>query len=295
MKIRVNLLCMLGATIGLMSLFATWIIDHEYVPGAYSAFNIPPILMQETDVYHISPALFLIGCLVAYFSPIGSFFQFTAIFPLLVDSYMDPYRSLGAGVVIALLSMIIVIYSVFNPIGINYDPKVKRAKYIGRLFTFSFFSEGTLKEPPQLDHLIYGMIRQYRNEPRSVRLLSSIPKCAICGREVAEGDLYCTECGKRPDKSLMQKCPICGRNNYAGQDECGWCGKDIRKLVKCEHCGKRMPRDEPFCPHCGASGKGVLANAFPGLGSRMCRSCGMYIERTAKECPYCGYEYYPKR
>lgn len=291
LKIRVNLLCVLGVTIGLVSLFATWIIDHQYVPGAYNAFEIPPILMEETDVYHISPALFLLGCLVAFFSPIGCYFQFTAIFPLVVDTYMDPYRSLGSGVVIALLSMIIVMYSVFNPLGINYDPKVKRAKYIERLFTISFFEEGMLKEPPQLEHFIDSMIKQYRKEPEVVRPLSSIPKCTICGREVSEGDMFCTECKERPHKSLMRKCPICGRDNYKGQDKCGWCEKDLRKLVRCPSCGKRMPRNEAVCPHCGAQRKGVITRAFPSLKSRICRSCGMYIERTAKECPYCGNDY----
>lgn len=295
LKTRVNLLCMLGAIIGMMSLFATWIIDHEYVPGAYSAFKIPPILIEETDVYHISPALFLLGCLVAFFSPLGSFFQFTAIFPLVVDSYMDPDRSLGAGVVIALLSMIIVMYSAFNPIGINYNRDVKRSMYLGRLFTIGFFEEGTQKEPPQLDHFIHGMIQQYRREPKTAAPQSSISRCWVCGREVPKGDIFCSECRERPHRSLMEKCPICGRDHYKGQEICSWCGKNVRKLVVCQSCGKKMPRDESFCPHCGTQRRRGMGLIFPTRGSKMCKSCGMFIERYAEECPYCGHEYLNRR
>ena len=80
------------------------------------------------------------------------------------------------------------------------------------------------------------MLRLFDKIKESILRLKPIPPCD-CGTELCEGIKFCYECGKKVVE------------NVKGEGE-----KEESKSASgraCIQCGQQLPKDLPFCPHCG--------------------------------------------
>ena len=91
--------------------------------------------------------------------------------------------------------------------------------------------------------------------------------CPNCGAPMNDGDVFCQNCGKRPDgatsslvASTTKACPNCGAPMNDGDVFCQNCGKKpdgaTSSLVAstskaCPHCGMPMNDGDAFCQNCG--------------------------------------------
>lgn len=64
-------------------------------------------------------------------------------------------------------------------------------------------------------------------------------KCVKCNKELPDGSIYCSYCGEKQDKTLLQNIEL-----------------------KCVKCGNTVKKDEIFCTHCGANLKEKNAVGF---------------------------------
>lgn len=65
-----------------------------------------------------------------------------------------------------------------------------------------------------------------------------------------------------------------------GVDTTGFYIPGVAEDIKCYHCGKMHPSDDPFCPLCGMPTKKAE--------KRTCAWCGEELDQRAKVCPRCG-------
>lgn len=145
-RIRVNVLCLIGIAIAVISMTGLW---TEFPP-------IPPLL--DIQVYHFPehvPQLFIIGTLIALLTPLGGIVQFiSAIESILLwmsPAYQyDPHLTVMP--FIGAVSSIIVLYSIRLPQWIYLD----RGEIPGReistrlmrsLLTFSVELDRKAKNP----------------------------------------------------------------------------------------------------------------------------------------------------
>jgi len=80
------------------------------------------------------------------------------------------------------------------------------------------------------------MLRLFDKIKESILRLKPIPPCD-CGTKLCEGIKFCYECGKKVVE------------NVKGEGE-----KEESKSASgraCIQCGQQLPKDLPFCPHCG--------------------------------------------
>jgi hypothetical protein len=80
------------------------------------------------------------------------------------------------------------------------------------------------------------ILRLFDKIKESILRLKPIPPCD-CGTEICEGIKFCYECGKKVVE------------NVKGEGE-----KEESKSASgraCIQCGQQLPKDLPFCPHCG--------------------------------------------
>jgi len=146
-SMRINLLTITGAIIGVISLLAVWCITRISVPApligeeANIGLNLilKPIQSSEriADILYMSGILFFIGTIIAFFSPIGGFAQISGIFLLLIGTSSDWnawYFDLKIGPIIGLISALIVLLSILFPITISRD--MNRIGITARFLTF---------------------------------------------------------------------------------------------------------------------------------------------------------------
>jgi hypothetical protein len=80
------------------------------------------------------------------------------------------------------------------------------------------------------------ILRLFDKVKESILRLKPIPPCD-CGTELCEGIKFCYQCGKKVVE------------NVNGEGE-----KEENKSSTgraCIQCGQQLPKDLPFCPHCG--------------------------------------------
>jgi hypothetical protein len=80
------------------------------------------------------------------------------------------------------------------------------------------------------------ILRLFDKVKESILRLKPIPPCD-CGTELFEGIKFCYECSKKVVE------------NVKGEGE-----KEESKSASgraCIQCGQQLPKDLPFCPHCG--------------------------------------------
>ena len=129
-KWRVNVLCIVGAFMGLVAIFCGW-GAHAYTPGAPQE-NLLQIIDHMLNIHILAGCvLFLIGSLIAFLSPMGGIVQLIGVglFIFGWTSWPD-----GVGPYLGIISAFILVISMVKPIGLNYKGPTDLK---GRLLTFS--------------------------------------------------------------------------------------------------------------------------------------------------------------
>jgi hypothetical protein len=131
-KWRVNILALIGAFTGFIAIFSGW-MNGDMLIG----LNLLIVMVAVNDTLIILACiLFIAGTLTAFFCPIGGFIQIAgivsyfigfAVFSEKLPTTMGPY--------LAIISAIMIVFSLIKPQGLNYDLKPVDLK--GRIFTFS--------------------------------------------------------------------------------------------------------------------------------------------------------------
>jgi len=120
MKWRINILCLIGAIIGILSIFLSW-QDHYYL-NAQNGWEWEFTHSENLFESHTSIiiGLFLIGTIGALITPLGFIFQFLALSALWFSSIAtipEARISEGIGYWIAHLSFLLIFISLIRPIG----------------------------------------------------------------------------------------------------------------------------------------------------------------------------------
>ena len=98
--------------------------------------------------------------------------------------------------------------------------------------------------------------------------------CRNCGKEIAEGSLFCSSCGSKVIPENI--CPKCGNAYPEGSVFCNACGQRVDIKGYCPSCGKPIQADAVYCNHCGKRLD----------GRERCSNCGELFEGFF--CPKCG-------
>ncbi len=129
---NVNLLCILGASIGVVSLFVAWIHVPPTIGAWVGSSRIqfePSIVYMVTDryIYYGAAAAFAVGTIAAFASPLGGILQSASlvIFALgMIDSGnelplegIDQQQTLMVGMCLGIVSCALVTTSLFKPLG----------------------------------------------------------------------------------------------------------------------------------------------------------------------------------
>lgn len=86
--------------------------------------------------------------------------------------------------------------------------------------------------------------------------------CRNCGKEIHEGDLFCSYCGISAADAAEKdagECRVCGRHLHADDAFCPYCGTSVHAEPQpaqknenvCAKCGKEIHEGDLFCPYCG--------------------------------------------
>jgi hypothetical protein len=140
-QIRVNILCLVGAIVGVLSLFLSWVATQDTSSGQISylgAFDFDTF----PSTFHLSVDLFLIGTVIAFFLSLGGILQLMGSAGFLLTSMT--YATYGQlevhfwyGAIIALASSLLVIIGLIVPYGYGFGTGSSSAAE--RLLTVSFF------------------------------------------------------------------------------------------------------------------------------------------------------------
>ena len=89
-------------------------------------------------------------------------------------------------------------------------------------------------------------------------------KCPICGEELEDGAVFCTNCGAK----LSVECPKCGKVLKSGAIFCSGCGANLAELTKptaCPNCGAELEDDAQYCDQCGhrIGGEQIVSTSVP--------------------------------
>lgn len=202
---------------------------------------------------------------------------------------------------------------------ISEEEKKIKAKYaeIGKKY-FDIYAESC-------DAYFADMINEIKEAQNNIntynehiKQLKGITKCPDCGADVASGDAFCTNCGRKITVEV------------AAQKLCTACGNDVSNSVFCTKCGKKVDADAPasavapvqyvpdsisvqsvpnaaptvqptatICSNCGAVlAPGILFCTSCGCKAAFapaaqptdtfCTTCGNKVEATAAFCTQCG-------
>jgi len=155
---RINVLCIVGAMIGITCILTTWALVTETPPGwpdktiRTKAVNIQPSgwSMLDALIATLNPSsnaygnaeliayilMFMGGAVASFLTPLGGVPQLAGAIGFYTTSQADLFvHDFGAGFVIAIVSAAIVLTSIVWPMGVGYDkgPIDLRA----RLLTFT--------------------------------------------------------------------------------------------------------------------------------------------------------------
>jgi ATP-dependent RNA circularization protein (DNA/RNA ligase family) len=120
----------------------------------------------------------------------------------------------------------------------------------------------------ELGTIVYTNISQGLPEDKKVKEMCDLLKAINNQIKEKEGEIL--RISDKVKESILRLTPIppcdCGTELYEGFKFCYQCGKEVVKNVKgegekaekksdtgsvCIECGKPLPKDLPFCPHCG--------------------------------------------
>lgn len=124
-----NLLCVIGACMGVVALFVEWLYNPPTIPGPVDIRWHPTIVYMVTNhyLYYGAATAFLVGTVAAFVSPLGGAFQSVGVtaFALgMIESGddlwldgIDPQQELRIGMCLGMVSCALVVASLFAPVG----------------------------------------------------------------------------------------------------------------------------------------------------------------------------------
>jgi hypothetical protein len=123
--LRINFLCLAGAAIGAISITLEWLTEHLDsrrfgVPMTFH-FDLMGLIGSglADEFLVIASGLFLAGTLIAFITPTAGFLQLAGL--LLFFGKVVPGittdTTIGLGAIFGIVSTILVLYSLFNPVG----------------------------------------------------------------------------------------------------------------------------------------------------------------------------------
>jgi uncharacterized phage infection (PIP) family protein YhgE len=120
----------------------------------------------------------------------------------------------------------------------------------------------------ELGAIVYTNISQGISEEKKIKEMSDLLKAIDNQIKEKEGEIL--RISDKVKESILRLKPIspcdCGTELYEGFKFCYQCGKEVVKNARgegektekksdtdsvCIECGKLLPKDLPFCPHCG--------------------------------------------
>jgi ABC-type phosphate/phosphonate transport system permease subunit len=146
-QLRVNVFCLLGAVIAVISLFLPWAMVEDKESG--DTANLGAFDFNETfwgfDVFpsnfHYSVTLFLIGTAIAFFCPLGGILQIIGSMGFIISTLTVTFETFNIvfwiGSLAALVSAVFVLLSLVYPLGVGYEPGKRDA--LARLLTVSVY------------------------------------------------------------------------------------------------------------------------------------------------------------
>ncbi len=149
-QLRVNVLCVLGAALGIASLFLPWIVGGDLPHNVeYSDLLVNDILLGSpifTAAFILFCTMFLVGTGLAFVTPTGGFVQLAGLLGFLY-AYPDAYRDMQGtqeiswGAYLGILSAAIVLVGLCLPIGPGHMSKTsvfrRMVSTANRFLTFS--------------------------------------------------------------------------------------------------------------------------------------------------------------
>jgi hypothetical protein len=150
--LKINVLCVTGAALGIVSLFFPWIVGGDLPNDVlYSDLLVNDILLGPpgfSTVFIIFCSLFLVGTGLSFLTPTGGFVQMVGIIGFLA-SYPSAYRDmagtqeLSLGAYLGMLSAAVVIVGLCLPVGPGHRSSAsvfrKMVSSANRFLTFSPF------------------------------------------------------------------------------------------------------------------------------------------------------------
>lgn len=144
-RIRVNMLCYIGAILAVLALFLPWaVIQNELTD---SRVNLGPYDFDEgfPSNFRYSVTLFLIGTILAFLTPIGGILQFIGSVGFMLTASTTDFPIPGlvdmifyVGPVIGFLASFMVLLSLLSPIGIGYNQETEYDG-ISRILSISLY------------------------------------------------------------------------------------------------------------------------------------------------------------
>jgi hypothetical protein len=154
MRVRLNLLCLVGAGIGIASLFATWVGTYYRIMSIPGSLIVNyPISYNVLDVVGLGPGehswhefwlpclIYLIGTLAALATPLAGVVQafgVSTFFLALRDQYGD-FEPRTIGPCLAVVSVIVVLASLIRPVGWGY--RAGQVDLVRRLLSIGLIRE----------------------------------------------------------------------------------------------------------------------------------------------------------
>jgi hypothetical protein len=124
----VNLLCIVGASIGVVAVFLGWIYIPPSIPTVgYWGYPTIPYMVVIHCGYYGAATLFLLGVMIAFVSPIGGVLQSGSLVLFMtgiiesgddpVLDGIDPQQKVWFGMAFGAVSCVVVLTSLFFPLG----------------------------------------------------------------------------------------------------------------------------------------------------------------------------------
>lgn len=142
---RINVVCLTGAILATLSLFLPWAIVNSEASGtnvylgAFDFDEATPITHSLGDNLRYSLLIFMIGTLVAFFSPLGGIPQLMGSLGfVLATFYSSADMMFWTGAAVGIISSAAVFMSMVAPVGIGYS-REREEGAAARLLTVSVF------------------------------------------------------------------------------------------------------------------------------------------------------------